>query len=278
MTGEEDSMSANLIAQARKLASGALLAASSPAFADWGALNLPVGVTPISQEVYSLHMLILWICVIIGIVVFGAMFISIYQHRKSRGAVAAQFHESTKVELVWTVIPFLILVAMAIPATRVLVAMENTRGVEMTVKATGYQWKWKYDYLDEELSFFSSLSTPREQIYDLAEKDEHYLLEVDNPLVLPAETKIRILTTAADVIHAWWVPDFGWKRDAIPGIINDNWVFIEEPGIYRGQCTELCGKDHGFMPIVVRVLPKEEYRQWVSEAKAQQTAAVQAVR
>jgi cytochrome c oxidase subunit 2 len=224
--------------------------------ADWGALNMPVGVTPVSREVYDLHMLILWVCIVIGILVFGAMFYSIYHHRKSRGAVAAQFHESTTLELAWTLVPFLILVVMAIPATRVLIAMENTSQSEMTIKITGYQWKWKYDYLDEDISFFSTLSTPREQLYDLEEKDEHYLLEVDNHLILPVNTKIRLLTTAADVIHAWWVPDLGWKRDAIPGYINDNWTYIEKEGTYRGQCTELCGKDHGFMPVVVEAVSK----------------------
>jgi cytochrome c oxidase subunit 2 len=233
---------------------------------------MPVGVTPVSREVYDLHMLILWVCVVIGIVVFGAMFYSIYHHRKSRGAVAAQFHESTTLELAWTLVPFLILVVMAIPATRVLIAMEDTSQSAMTIKVTGYQWKWKYDYINEDISFFSTLSTPREQLYGLAEKDEHYLLEVDNHLVLPINTKIRILTTAADVIHAWWVPNLGWKRDAIPGYINDNWTYIEKEGTYRGQCAELCGKDHGFMPIVVDAVSKEKYQEWVSQMKGEQTA------
>lgn len=245
---------------------------SGSASADWGALNLPVGVTPISREVYDLHMLILWICVVIGIVVFGAMFYSIYHHRKSRGAVAAQFHESTKLELLWTVVPFVILIGMAIPATGVLIEMEDTSKSEMTVKITGYQWKWKYEYLDDDISFFSTLSTPREQLYDAAEKGENYLLEVDNHVVLPIETKIRLLTTASDVIHAWWVPDLGWKRDAIPGFVNDNWTYIEKEGIYRGQCAELCGKDHGFMPVVVEAVSKEKYQEWVATMKGSETA------
>jgi cytochrome c oxidase subunit 2 len=272
-------MLANLIMRIRKLRTRDFFMAFSvlalwdrSASAEWGGLNMPVGVTPVSREVYDLHMLILWVCVVIGIVVFGAMFYSIYHHRKSRGAVAAQFHESTTLELAWTLVPFLILVVMAIPATRVLIAMEDTSQSAMTIKVTGYQWKWKYDYINEDISFFSTLSTPREQLYGLAEKDEHYLLEVDNHLVLPINTKIRILTTAADVIHAWWVPNLGWKRDAIPGYINDNWTYIEKEGTYRGQCAELCGKDHGFMPIVVDAVSKEKYQEWVSQMKGEQTA------
>jgi cytochrome c oxidase subunit 2 len=217
-------------------------------------------------------MLILWICVAIAVVVFGAMFWSFIAFRKSKGAVPAQFHESTKLEILWTVIPFIILIGMAIPATKTLIAMEDATESEMTVKVTGYQWKWHYDYLDEEFGFFSGIDAasnaarqPDSGIDPFTV--DHYLLGVDKPLVLPTETKIRILTTAADVIHAWWVPDLGWKRDAIPGFINENWVYIEEPGTYRGQCAELCGKDHGFMPIVVVAKAPEEYRQWLEEAK-----------
>jgi len=273
-------MLANLLARWRLFVSSlmAILASSilsSPALAQWE-LNMPVGVTPTSEEIYDLHMLILWICVVIGVVVFGAMIYSIFHHRKSRGAVPAQFHESTTIELVWTLIPLLILVAMAIPATRTLIAMEQTGDSEITIKATGYQWKWKYDYLEEGISFYSSLSTPTEELYDLAEKGENYLLEVDNPVVVPIDTKIRVLTTAADVIHAWWVPALGLKRDAIPGFVNDNWTLIKEPGTYRGQCAELCGKDHGFMPIVVEAVSKEDYAKWVAEQKgesAEQTVA-----
>ncbi len=268
-------MHAKLLALPRSFVAGlGLLSCSTAALADWSALNMPRGVTPVSQQVYDLHMLIFWICVVIGVVVFGAMFYSIYYHRKSCGAVAANFHESTGVELAWTIVPFLILVGMAIPATKTLIAMEDTSGTEMTVKITGYQWMWQYEYVGEDVSFFSAMATPREQIYDLADKNEHYLLEVDNPLVLPVDTRVRLLTTAADVIHAWWVPELGWKRDAIPGFVNDNWTLIEEPGVYRGQCAELCGKDHGFMPIVIHALPKDEYQQWLADQQGRQVAAV----
>ncbi len=257
------------------LAGSGLLAWSTCASAAYD-LNMSRGVTSVSEEIYDLHMLIFWICVWIGVVVFGAMFYSIYHHRKSRGAVAAQFHESTAVEVAWTVIPMLILIGMAIPATRTLIAMEDTRDPDMTVTVTGYQWKWKYEYLEDGLSFYSSLSTPRDQIMAGAAKGEHYLLEVDNPLVLPVGRKVRILTTAADVIHSWWVPDLGWKRDAIPGFVNENWTRIEKPGVYRGQCAELCGKDHGFMPVVVVAKPEAEYRQWVEDMKAAASAAAEA--
>jgi cytochrome c oxidase subunit 2 len=253
---------------------GGLLLWSASVLADFQ-LNMPSGVTSTSRQVYDLHMLIFWICVVIGIGVFGVMFYSIYHHRKSRGAVAAQFHESTTVELIWTVIPMLILIVMAIPATRTLIAMADTSKADMTVKVTGYQWKWQYDYLDEGISFLSNLSTPREQIANKTEKNKHYLLEVDNPLVLPVGKKVRILTTAADVIHSWWVPELGWKKDAIPGFINESWTRIDKPGTYRGQCTELCGKDHGFMPIVVVAKTEEDYQKWVANMKAaQKTAAV----
>ena len=268
-------MLANLLARTHGAAlSGSLLLWSASASAEYG-LNMPEGVTPVSREVYDLHMLIFWICVLIGIVVFGVMFYSIYHHRKSKGAIAAQFHESTTIEMVWTIVPMLILIAMAIPATKTLIAMEDTSNPDLTITVTGYQWRWKYDYMDEGISFFSVLATPREQIDNLAEKDEHYLLEVDNPLVLPVGKKIRILTTAADVIHAWWLPALGWKRDAIPGFVNENWTYIEKPGIYRGQCAELCGKDHGFMPIVVIAKTEEEYQQWLTDMKGAQTVATE---
>jgi cytochrome c oxidase subunit 2 len=249
------------------LAGGGLLLGSGLAWAEYG-LNMPRGVTSLSRAAYDLHMLIFWICVVIGLLVFGAMFYSIYHHRKSKGAVPAQFHESTTVEIVWTVIPMLILVGMAIPATRALIAMEDTSNADMTITVTGYQWKWKYDYLDEGISFYSSLSTPRQQIANDEDKGENYLLEVDNPVVVPVGKKIRFLTTAADVIHAWWVPDLGWKRDAIPGFINESWATIEKPGVYRGQCAELCGKDHGFMPVVVIAKTEDEYQAWLAEQQA----------
>ncbi len=266
-------MSMNLIKRLRDLGIGGALsllwsASASAAYE----LNMPQGVTSYSQEVYDLHMLILWICVIIGIGVFGVMFYSIYHHRKSRGAVAAQFHESTAVEIIWTVVPMLILIGMAIPATTSLIALEDSSGSDMTIKVTGYQWKWQYEYLDEDISFFSTLATPREQIANVEEKGEHYLLEVDNPLVVPVGKRIRILTTAADVLHSWWVPDLGWKRDAIPGYINESWTQIDTPGTYRGQCAELCGKGHGFMPVVIVAKTEEEYQQWVTDIKGAQLA------
>lgn len=258
------------------LGSLGLWLACQEAYADW-ALNMPEGVTPISHEAYRLHMIILWVCVAIGIGVFGVMFYSIYKHRKSKGAVAANFHESHAVEVLWTVIPFLILVAMAIPATRALIMMEDSSGAKITLKATGYQWMWQYEYVEDGISFYSRLDEKSNSARQLGSgidpaTVENYLLAVDNPVVLPVNTKVRILTTANDVIHAWWVPALGGKKDAIPGFINEMWVQIEEPGIYRGQCAELCGKDHGFMPIVVKAVSAEEYRQWVAAQKAGNTA------
>ena len=252
---------------------------SGTALADYmNVLNLTEGVTPTSKMVYDLHMLILYIVTVIGILVFSVMCWSIYHHRKSKGAVAEQFHHSTAAEITWTAIPILILVLMAIPATKALVFMEQTGDAEMTIKVTGIQWKWKYDYLDEGISFVSTLSQDSNDARQVGsgidpKTIENYLLDVDNRVVLPIKTKIRILTTAADVIHDWWVPALGWKRDAIPGFINDNWTYIEEPGIYRGNCAELCGRDHGFMPIVVEAVSKDEYAVWVEEQKSMQLAA-----
>ena len=252
---------------------------SGTALADYmNVLNLTEGVTPTSKMVYGLHMQILYIVTAIGVVVFGVMCWSIYHHRKSKGAVAEQFHHSTAAEIAWTVIPILILVLMAIPATKALVFMEQTGDAEMTLKVTGLQWKWKYDYLDEDISFISTLAQDSNDARQMGSgidpnTVENYLLDVDNYVVLPIKTKIRILTTAADVIHGWWVPALGWKRDAIPGFINDNWTYIEEPGIYRGNCAELCGRDHGFMPIVINAVPKAEYAVWVEEQKAVKLAA-----
>ena len=252
---------------------------SGTALADYmNVLNLTEGVTPTSKMVYGLHMQILYIVTAIGVVVFGVMCWSIYHHRKSKGAVAEQFHHSTAAEIAWTVIPILILVLMAIPATKALVFMEQTGDAEMTLKVTGLQWKWKYDYLDEDISFISSLAQDSNDARQMGSgidpnTVENYLLDVDNYVVLPIKTKIRILTTAADVIHGWWVPALGWKRDAIPGFINDNWTYIEEPGVYRGNCAELCGRDHGFMPIVINAVPKAEYAVWVEEQKAVKLAA-----
>ena len=201
------------------------------------------------------------------------MFYSIFAHRKSRGHKAATFHESTTVEIVWTTIPFLILVGMAIPSTATLLRMENTKDADVVVKITGYQWKWRYEYPDQDVSFFSSLSTPRDQIENRAEKDANYLLEVDHPLVVPVGKKIRFLITANDVIHSWWVPAFGVKTDAMPGFIHEAWARIDQPGTYRGQCAELCGKDHGFMPIVVEAVSNDQYNDWLHKEKAQMQVA-----
>lgn len=244
------------------------LLASPVLWAEW-AINMPKGVTDLSQSIYGLHMSIFWITVVIGIVVFSVMFWSVIFHRKSRGAKASEFHESTLVEIIWTTIPFIILVVMAIPATKTLIEVYDADNAEIDIKITGYQWKWQYEYLGEDVSFFSNLSTPREEILNQRTKTENYLLQVDEPLVVPVGTKIRFLITAADVIHAWWVPALAVKKDAIPGFINESWTNINEPGIYRGQCAELCGKDHGFMPIVVDARPMDEYKAWLAEKRAE---------
>ena len=235
-------------------------------------INMTRGVTIQSELNYQLHMIVLWICVVIGVIVFSAMFISIVLHRKSRNHEAAQFTHSTKAEIIWTIIPVVILIAMAIPATSALIHMEVAPETSMTVKITGFQWRWKYEYVEDEIQFISSLDAKSNAARrPLSGTDpatvENYLLEVDKPLVLPADTKIKFLITADDVIHSWWVPALGWKRDAVPGFINEAWTEIAEPGIYRGQCAELCGKDHGFMPIVLNVLPRPEYDLWVREQK-----------
>ncbi|HSH42126.1 MAG TPA: cytochrome c oxidase subunit II [Arenicellales bacterium] len=242
------------------------------AAAEWG-LNLPPAVSPIGKEILNLHNLILIICVVIFLGVIGVMFYSIYAHRKSRGAKPAQFSHSTKLEFVWSAIPAIILIAMAVPSTATLVKMEDTSQADMTVKITGYQWLWQYEYMDHDVDFYSQLSTPASQIRNEEEKNPDYLLEVDEPLVLPVDTRIRFLLTANDVIHAWWVPELGIKKDAIPGFVNEMWTLIEEEGTYRGQCAELCGKDHGFMPIVVEAVSKEEFEQWVSSRQGESAAA-----
>ncbi|MBS9880302.1 cytochrome c oxidase subunit II [Vibrio sp. 665] len=240
--------------------------------------NMTKGVTEISGQVYELHMLIFYICCVIALIVFGVMFYSIFRHRKSKGAVAAHFHESTKVEIIWTVIPIIILVAMAIPATKTLVAMEDTSQSDITVKITGSQWKWHYSYFGEDVEFFSLLATSQKQIDGIEAKGAHYLLEVDNPLVLPVNRKVRFLMTSDDVIHSWWVPDFAVKKDTIPGFINEAWTRIDEPGVYRGQCAELCGRAHGFMPVVVHAMEEEKFDEWLASKKqelALQKAAAQ---
>ena len=232
-------------------------------------LNMPRGVTEISQEVYWLHMLILWVCVVIGIVVFGVMIWSIVFHRKGRRE-AAHFHEHLRVEVAWTVIPFLILVGMAVPAAKTLIKMEDTGNADLTVQITGYQWRWHYRYLDEGFAYFSNITQASNEARQLdagidLTKVDNYLLDVDNPLVLPVNRKVRFLLTANDVIHSWWVPQFSVKKDAIPGFINEVWTQIDEPGTYRGQCTELCGRDHAFMPIVVIAMEEADYDAWVAE-------------
>ena len=253
---------------------GLLLLLLMPAAqAEYG-LNMTESVTPLGRELYGLHMLVFWICVGIGILVFGAMAISIVQHRKSKGAQAANFHESTTVEIVWTVVPLLILIAIAIPATGTLLDLEDAKtDADLTLQVTGIQWKWKYTFVDEDVSFISSLAQASRDVIKDPTGHENYLLEVDNPIVLPINKKIRFLFHSDDVIHAWWVPDLAVKQDAIPGFINDSWTYIEEPGTYRGQCAELCGKDHGFMPIVVEAVTEAEFDKWLSAKKAEAEAA-----
>jgi cytochrome c oxidase subunit 2 len=254
---------------------------ASVAHADWGGLNMPEGVTILSKKIYSLHMLILWICVAIAVVVFGAMIYSIVKFRKSQGAEADKtLVHSTKVEIVWTVIPIAILVFMAVPIAKTLIEIEDMGNVNLNIKVTGYQWKWEYEYLGENVSFFSTLKRDSDMARQLGSGVDpdtvpNYLLDVDNPLVVPAGQKIRFLLTAQDVIHAWWVPDFGMKKDAIPGYVNEIWVQVEadKVGTYRGQCAELCGRDHGFMPIVVEVKSPAEFDAWLRAKQAEQKLA-----
>ncbi len=243
--------------------------------------NMTPGVTETSHQIYDLHMLIFWVCVVIGAGVFGVILWSIIAHRKAAGHEAAQFHENTRLEIAWTLVPVAILIAMAWPATKVLVNMYNTSNPDMTVEVRGYQWRWQYSYLDDHLKkqfgFFSNLATPADEIDNKAAKGEFYLREVDKPLRIPANRKVRFLITSEDVIHSWWVPDFGLKRDAIPGIVNDVWTEVKEPGVYRGQCAELCGQNHGFMPIVVQVMPQDKYDAWYADqvkAEKEREAAV----
>jgi len=253
------------------LRAGGLLAAGlipAQALADW-TMNMAPGVTDLSQDIYGLHMTILWICVAIGVVVFGIMFWSIINHRKSKGFKPAHFHENTAVEIAWTIIPFVILVVMAIPATATLVDMYDTTESEVDIRVTGYQWNWRYDYIDEEFDYFSNLKTSKDEVYNRVVKNENYLLDVDNTMKVPVGRKVRLLLTANAVIHSWWVPALGVKKDAIPGFINETWFRVNEPGIYRGQCTELCGRDHGFMPVVVEAMEQDDYDAWVSEQKEQ---------
>ncbi|MEA5666140.1 cytochrome c oxidase subunit II [Stenotrophomonas sp. MH1] len=235
-------------------------------------LNMGKGVTHTARMAWEAHMVALWVCVVIGVLVFGALFYAVFKFRKSKGAVAAQFSHNTKAEIIWTVIPIVILVVMAWPATAKLIAMYDTRDSEMTVKITGYQWMWKYEYLGEDVAFTSRLDRKSDALRQSGAvptlaTDPHYLLDVDNALVLPVDTKVRFVITSDDVIHAWWVPALGWKQDAVPGFINERWTNIEEVGVYRGQCAELCGKDHGFMPIVVKAVSKEDFKTWLASRK-----------
>ncbi len=252
----------------------------STAFADkLPKFNMTPGVTPISRDIYDLHMTIFAICVVIGILVFGVLIYSLIKFRKSKGAVASKFHDHPVLEIVWAIIPFFILLAAAIPATIVLIRMEDTADASVNIKITGHQWKWQYEYLDEGISFYSNLSTPRDQIDNKRPKNKWYLLEVDKPLVVPIHQKIRFLVTSSDVIHSWWVPAFGVKRDAIPGFIHEAWAKIDKPGTYRGQCAELCGLNHGFMPIVVIAKTQEDYQKWVlSQSKGAAEAAAAAIK
>ena len=285
----------NAVMKAQRLvryAAGLLALASSAASANatdparWQ-LNMTPGVTATSQNAYSAHMFMLWICVVIGIVVFGAMAYAMFKFRHSKGAVPdTNFTHSTVLEAIWTVIPIVILIGSAIPATRMVVAQYNAdhdaRAADMTVKVTGYQWMWRYEYIGEDVNYISRLDRESDRIRqeggtpDL-QTSPHYLRDVDHPLVLPADTRVRFVITADDVIHSWWVPALGWKQDAIPGVINEAWTEVHEPGTYRGVCAELCGKDHGFMPIVVKIVPKAEYKTWLAAQKAETASAVAAV-
>ena len=239
-------------------------------------LNLQDQKTALGHAVYNLHNVIVVICLIIFVVVFGMMFYSVLNHRKSKGYQAAHFHENTTVEVIWTVIPFVILLGMAYPATKTLLAQRDTSAPDLTIKVTGYQWKWRYDYLQDDVTFYSTLTTPRAQIEGREPKGENYLLEVDREMVVPVGKKVRILTTAGDVLHAWYVPQLAVKQDAIPGFVRDTWFRVEEPGVYRGQCAELCGKEHGFMPIVVRAVSDDDFKKWVSENKTKVAAVAPA--
>jgi len=245
-----------------------LFALSNKASAEWDDLNMTQGATAISREVYDLHMLIFWICVVIGVLVFGVMFYSMYAYTKKKNPVAATFHENTKVELAWTIIPFLILIAMAVPASKTLQSIYNDEAGDINIQVIGHQWKWQYRYLEDDVNFFANLSTDLDEIYNKVPKGENYLQEVDEIVVIPVGKKVRFLITANDVIHSWWVPAFAIKQDAIPGFINTAWTIVDEPGLFRGKCTELCGKNHGFMPIVVKAVEQDEYDLWIKEKQA----------
>jgi len=237
------------------------------------ALNLQAPVTRVAHEIYDLHTLVLLVCLAIFVVVFGFMFYSLYKHRKSVGHQAVQFHEHKALEIVWTVIPALILIGMAYPATKTIFTMKDVSDSDMSIKVTGHQWKWEYEYMGEGVRFISNMATPQDQIDNKAEKTANYLLEVDNAMVVPTGKKVRLLMTADDVIHSWWVPQFGVKQDAIPGFIKEAWINVDKPGTYRGQCAELCGIHHGFMPIVVEAVPEDKYKQWLASKKQELAVA-----
>src|SRR5262245_2479549 len=268
-------MKANMMANhPAKLALAALLALPAICNAETGmSIGLQAPQTIVARQIYDLHTLVLWICVAIALIVFGIMFYSIVRHRRSSGRQPSQFTENRPLEILWTVIPCFIVAGVAYPATRTVVAMKDTTGADLTIKVTGYQWKWRYDYLGENASFYSDLATSREQIENNAQKGENYLVEVDNPVVVPVGKKVRLLLTANDVIHGWFVPALGVKQDAVPGFVRDTWFKVDAPGTYRGQCTELCGKDHGFMPIVVEAVPEEKYQAWLAAQKSTSTPA-----
>jgi cytochrome c oxidase subunit 2 len=260
---------------------GAPFASAAHAESGWGLLNMTQGVTDISRKIYDLHMLIFWVCVVIAVVVFGVMIWSLVMFRKSKGAVPdTTLVHNTKVEILWTAVPVVILIAMAVPAARTLIEIDDTRNTELTIKVTGFQWGWQYDYLDDGVSFYSRLDRQSDAARHLLSGIDpntvpHYLLNVDNPLIVPSATKVRLLITGADVIHSWWVPAFGMKKDAIPGFVNELWfkVDADKNGVYRGQCVELCGRDHGFMPIVVDVRSKEDFKAWLKSTQAAQKQA-----
>ena len=258
----------SLIFSIKKQFTVILFVLSNKASAEWGDLNMTQGATAISKEVYDLHMLIFWICVVIGVLVFGVMFYSMYAYTKKKNPVAATFHENTKIELAWTIIPFLILIAMAVPASKTLQSIYNDEAGDINIQVIGHQWKWQYRYLEDDVNFFANLSTDLDEIYNKVPKGENYLQEVDEIVVIPVGKKVRFLITANDVIHSWWVPAFAIKQDAIPGFINTAWTIVDEPGLFRGKCTELCGKNHGFMPIVVKAVEQDEYDLWIKEKQA----------
>lgn len=259
----------------RLLCTGLLLLAAGVASADW-TLNMPRGITELSAETYDIHMLIFWWCVAIAVVVFGAMFYSLYAHRKSKGVEPAKFSHSTKAEVIWTVIPIVILLIMAVPSAELMIKLEDTRDPDLTVVATGYQWKWHYEYQGEDVSFYSNLARPsatarRRNSGISPDSVDNYLLDVDNRLVVPLDAKVRLLLTSNDVVHSWWVPQLAIKKDAIPGYINETWFRAKETGVFRGQCAELCGMDHGYMPIVVEVVEPAAFRAWLDDQKGEAT-------